>query len=296
MTTQNRIFLALAIAICIPAIASAQKYETGQIITIDGLNCVVVDVDSTGEHGLAAGPPVALYDKKKYSPQEFVLKKFKAKDKSQEPMSFFERKRFDCVLMADLKKKEEEKYVEPVLERLTSNSGEEVQKIIAGYCEQNNIDMKTYFPEHAWVQSLGEGWFLGGWNEIYMYKERISLSKEYADSLNEKSASEGYRYFYPLNLHSTTREKFHGRMCRLGMLWTYNFQKYWDYEYRYDAQRKRNEQVRVEKKRLISENYSRWHIGANLLGSIIQSGDSSPYYGPDHIWQRYNYLLSFKRF
>ena len=105
MNTFNR-FLIMAAAFSCAIGAWSQKYEVGQLIALDGHNCIVVQVDSTGEHGLAAGPSLALYDSKKYTPEKYVEKKFHGDKKKKNAPRFFQAGRLGCVQKQDLSEEE----------------------------------------------------------------------------------------------------------------------------------------------------------------------------------------------
>lgn len=297
MNTLSKILLS-TLALCYASMGiQAQKYETGQIINIDGHTAIVVYVDSTGEHGLLAGPSLALYDKKKYSPKKFVEKKFSGDKKKHNALRYFEQGKLGIVLKAQLTEDEEENLRKPAFDSLTSRMGDVNQRYISHYCEQKGLDIAKFFPEYAWAQSLGEGWFIGGIEEVNRYVNTTAKSKQTTQELNQKSIDEGHTYFYPLNLVSSTHIKYVGKMCMLSQCWTYIFRFKKVQEYKYVVAAKKTMPVWVEKKEVQLEHYEEWKLGTNLLGAFLDaSRERSYFYDPDYSWKSYLYRLAFKRF
>ena len=297
MNTHFKILWTTFLMCCLSLGMQAQKYEMGQHVTVDGHSAIVVYVDSTGEHGLFAGPALALYDKKKYSPEKFVTKKFSGDKKKRDGLRFFQQGKLGVVLEAQLTKDEVKDLYRPALDSLTSTLGDENQRYVINYCQQKGIDVAKFFPEFAWAQSLGEGWFLGGVAEVVAYVNNIAKCRETTLELNQKSIDEGHTYFYPLDLISSTHRKYMGRMCLLAQYWTYAFRFKKVQEYQYVPAAKKTMPVWVEKKELVQEYYYEWTVGTNLLGAFLSSSrDVSTYYDPHYNWKQYNYRLAFKRF
>lgn len=296
MNTFKRIFIMAAVFSCTIGTWS-QKYEVGQLITLDGHNCIVVQVDSTGEHGLAAGPSLALYNSKKYTPEKYVEKKFHGDKKKKNAPRFFQAGRLGCVQKQDLSEEEEKTLHTPILDSLTSTYGEDNQRAIHLYCETKGVDMARVFPEYHWAEGLGEGWFLGGVTEVNRYINAISRNKLHTADLNNTSVENGYTYFYPLNIHCSTRRKYVGNMCSIAKCWTYYFNIKKRQQYVYSAAAKKVVPTWVEVKEVRAEEYSEWYAGTNFRGSFLQgSKERSHYYDPDYNWWRYRYYLAFRKF
>ena len=296
MNTLSKILLS-TLALCYTSISvEAQKYEMGQLVNVDGHSAIVVYVDSTGEHGLLAGPSLALYSKKKQTPEKFVSK-FSGDKKKRDGQRFFEQGKLGVVLEAQLSEKEEETLLEPALDSLISREGDVNQRYVREYCQKKGIDMATVFPDFAWAESLGEGWFLGGIKEVNTYINNIAKSRDVTIELNQKSIAAGHTYFYPLNLVSSTRTKYVGKMCLLSQFWTYYFTFKKVQEYQYVPAAKKTMPVWVEKKYLDRANYSEWTVGTNLRGAFLAaSRERSDYYDREFSWKSYRYRLAFKRF
>ena len=296
MNTFNR-FLIMAAAFSCAIGAWSQKYEVGQLITLDGHNCIVVQVDSTGEHGLAAGPSLALYDSKKYTPEKYVEKKFRGDKKKKNAPRFFQAGRLSCVLKQDLSDEEEKTLRTPILESLTSAHGEDNQRAIHQYCETKGVDMAKVFPVYHWAEGLGEGWFIGGVSEANRYINAVSRDKLHTADLNKTSIENGYPYFYPLNIHCSTHREYTGKMCSIGKYWTYYFRFRQQPRSEYNAAAKKVITKWVEVKEVRAEEYSEWYLDTNFRGSFLQgSKERSHFYDPDYNWQRYGYYLAFRKF
>ena len=69
----------------------------------------------------------------------------------------------------EFKKQLEEKHKD--LAWQTTEFGKENAKVIRNYCEENDVDMKTFFPDQYWAESLGDGWFIPGVAEIELYTQ-----------------------------------------------------------------------------------------------------------------------------
>lgn len=297
MNTHFKILWTTFLMCCLSLGMQAQKYEVGQHVTVDGHSAIVVYVDSTGEHGLFAGPALLLYDKKKYSPEKYVTKKFSGDKKKRDALRFFQQGKLGVVLEAQLTKDEVNDLYRPALDGLTSILGDENQRAVINYCQQKGLDVAKIFPEFAWAQSLGEGWFLGGMKEILAYVNNIAKSRENTLELNQKSIDEGHTYFYPLDVISTTHKEYMGRMCYLAQCWTYQFRFKKVQEYQYVVAAKKTMPVWVEKKELVREFYHEWTLGASFFGNFLQSSrELSNYYDPHYNWKKYSYRLAFKRF
>ena len=295
MKNINRL-ITMAALLCLSLAASAQKYQLGQIITLDGHNCVVVRVDSTGEHGLAAGPSLFFYGKHKYTPHKFSDKKFRGKN-TDDALRMLELGRLYGMPLPEVKEREEDAYVLPILGSLANDFGEQNQQTIVRYCQEKGIDMAKYFPEFAWAQSLGEGWFLGGWNDIWHYCNSISISKKKAQALNQISKQNGFPYFYPIGLYSSTRRGDKGKMYICANMWSYRFRVAKEARYEWNVQLKRQVQKWVEVQKLKEEFYKLWLTERKYDGGgMYQSKQLSTYYGPDYTWPNYDYWMAFKKF
>lgn len=296
MNILKRTFIMVA-ALCCTLGTWSQQYEVGQLITLNGHNCIVVEVDSTGEHGLAAGPALMLYDSKKYTPEKYIEKKCHGDKKTKHAPRFFWAGRLGCMQMQKLSEDEEEALKTPILDSLTSAHGADNQRIILRYCETKGVDMERVFPAHYWADNLGDDWFVGGDYEVRKYINLISLNKQNTANLNQAAIENEYSYFYPLNIHTSTHRMYSKRMCSVSWLWTYHFNIKQKLQMQYDVVKKKMVNKYVEVKELNYEQYEEWYVGASFFGNLTQGGkERSSYYDPDYNWQRYRYYLAFKRF
>ena len=296
MNTLIKFLLSTFALCCISLGVKAQRYEVGQHVTVDGHSAIVVYVDSTGEHGLFAGPALALYTKKKQTPKKFV-EKFSGDKKKRDGLRYFEQGKLGVVLEAQLTDEEEDAFLKPALDSLISPKGDVNQRFVNDYCQKHSIDMATFFPDFAWAQFLGEGWFLGGIDEVNAYVNNIAQTRDVTMELNQKSINEGHTYFYPLNLVSSTCAEYMGQMCKLAQLWTYTFRFYKVQEYQYVVAAKKTMPVWVEKKEVQFARYEKWNIGMSLGRAFLYSSrERSDYYDREFSWKTYRYRLAFKRF
>ena len=56
--------------------------------------------------------------------------------------------------------------------------GKKNHEVIRNYCKENGIDYSRLFPEYALVDSLGEGWFIPGKNELDFLADLINVKEE----------------------------------------------------------------------------------------------------------------------
>lgn len=214
-----KLFLLAVIAVCFCTNVSA--VELGDYMEIDGVPSIVIYVDATGEHGLvmSAVAPNSLGEKETkfaaaFSPMNRInAQKIFSSKNWQEYKNMardeygIERADFEAAYMELPTLDYSEYYVagtnnnkELIKEHLvnlawqTTEFGKENAKVIRNYCEENDVDMKTFFPDQYWAESLGEGWFIPGIAEIQLYadflgqpigithKQKISLTSTVRDS------------------------------------------------------------------------------------------------------------------
>lgn len=149
----------------LPTIAQTRK--VGDPIVKDGVPCVIIQVyDEAGNHVLAMSLPAkskAIKTAQKtgekkwfYSPKKL---KGSAKKLQQEYLTeYYNRTKCDSL-------KIQTSNISAPTRPSTSHSGKENMKNVIDYCNEKGIEMEMYFPEYAWAQNLGEGWFIPGVNE-----------------------------------------------------------------------------------------------------------------------------------
>ena len=147
---------------------TAQTRKVGDPIVKDGVPCVIIQVyDEAGNHGLAMSlTPTrkALKAAKKTGDMKWFYspKKLKGSAKNlhwKYLTEYYNRTKCDSLKIQTSK-------TSTSIRPSTSHSGKENMKNIIDYCSEKGIEMEMYFPEYAWAQSLGEGWFIPGVNEL----------------------------------------------------------------------------------------------------------------------------------
>lgn len=148
----------------------AQFHKIGEAFVKDGVPCIVINVDESGKHGLAMSlvpKPKALKAAKKTGEHKwfYIQKKLTGKDKkliNEYRAEYYNRNKCESL------KIRETRFTAPT-RTVTSLSGKENMKNVIDYCNDKGIAMEMYFPEYHWAQSLGDGWFIPGAEEIEMF-------------------------------------------------------------------------------------------------------------------------------
>ena len=113
------------------------------------------------------------------------------------------------------------------VEAKTVGHGDENQKIITDYCQENDVDLALYFPAEHWAIQLGDGWFIPGNDELeqVILNDIKGLGKKYNMPISEalKVAKETAPYVEELRTTGKTSHK--GLMMRRNIVsgfWLYN--------------------------------------------------------------------------
>lgn len=178
----------LTIAALLYACLGAKAIKVGEYMEIDETPCVVIYVDETGEHGLVMSRSTVSY--------ELAVKEAKRLNKSgglrKEDM--YDYVRMNAVDRTKYKKmkKDKEAYKRQLFTQLVpllGDHGEENQKAIVKFCEDNGLVLQHEFPDIAWADGLGEGWFIPGDAELQLYAEL------YAGGMREEHALPKAEYY-----------------------------------------------------------------------------------------------------
>ncbi len=177
-----KLFLALLL---MPLLTRA--IEVGDFMEIDETPCVVIYVDETGEHGLVMSRCVVSLDLATREAKRLVkaggLKKEDVRDYIR--LNAVDRTQY-------LKqKKNKEKYKESIFNELIprlSEYGEANQKAIVEFCDEKGLILAYEFPDAAWADGLGEGWFIPGDYELELY------ANLYAGGMREEHALPNAEY------------------------------------------------------------------------------------------------------
>lgn len=187
----------------------AKAWEVGDFYANDpsGVPALVAYVDETGEHGLIMSPraytengyqkSLKTFEGNKKWAQKDMAKRIKAakKKKNTELVAELEKLQEQqnanyAQLMAYLEHaprmfdgKLSEKEQRKAIEGFASQNvefGEENQKNVLAYCQENDVDLAKYFYPIDYAINLGEGWFIPGNYELELY------SKAFVDEMGEK--------------------------------------------------------------------------------------------------------------
>ncbi len=148
----------------------AQFHKIGEAFVKDGVPCVVINVDESGQHGMAMSlvpKPKALKAAKKTGEHKwfYIRKKLTGKDKkliNEYRAEYYNRNKCESL-------KIRVSGVAAPTRTVTSLCGKENMKNVIDYCNEKGIAMEMYFPEYHWAQSLGDGWFIPGAEEMEMF-------------------------------------------------------------------------------------------------------------------------------
>ena len=150
---------------------TAQTRKVGDPIVKDGVPCVIIQVyDEAGNHGLAMSlTPTrkALKAAKKTGDMKWFYSPKKLKGSDKELQQEYLTEYYNYMKCDSLKI--QTSGVSTTTQPSTSHSGKENMKNVIDYCNEKGIEMEMYFPEYAWAQSLGEGWFIPGVDELELY-------------------------------------------------------------------------------------------------------------------------------
>lgn len=195
-------------------------HTIGEIIDYDGMKCLVVSIDTINGRILLMAPPAEGYDGKK-PPMEYARSKgkysdFKAECVSKGGLKLFQEREND--------KKLTNKYKEEALKIMTDRRGDVNKQSLDSLCRSLGIAQTDYFPAYAWAASLGDGWFIGGENELILYGllensigSRLiynidrSTPMYYLNQYPPHGLSKGMFFFPAHIICSTTAYKYHDK-------------------------------------------------------------------------------------
>lgn len=155
-----------------PILAVAQttpEVRVGDFIDIDGWTSLVIQVDDNGQ-GLAMTRAVVCTPKG----WDKLYKKGKISQATYEKAIYMNYEPYKAA--KNDKNNNRVANWSPVYKKMTE-SGEENKVTIATYCQENNIDMATVFPNHYWASRLGEGWFIPGDKELEILARMMCAGK-----------------------------------------------------------------------------------------------------------------------
>ena len=190
-----KLFLLAAIATC--CCVNANAVELGDYMEIDGVPSIVIYVDASGEHGMVMSAIAPLYIEREtnaaaattamnkinaqkiFSSKSWQEYKNKAREeygieRADFEAAYLELPTFDYYKYYKHGTKNNKELKDKHLVNLawqTTEYGKENAKVIRNYCEENDVDMETFFPDQYWAESLGEGWFIPGIAEIELYTD-----------------------------------------------------------------------------------------------------------------------------
>lgn len=188
---------------------AAKAWEVGDYYNLDGVPSIVVWVDSTGEHGLRMTPNANSImtepnKNKFYKKDAKNQKKQKSKerwDKCHEKYEEIVAWQNEHILNMNSKKTEVPISVEKLFQS-NCEYGEINMASVLAFCEENNIDMETYFPSYYWASNIGNSWFIPGAYEAEL------ISKIYFDGLASTRDYIKYGYFIQDFAKKTGEEYF----------------------------------------------------------------------------------------
>lgn len=148
----------------------AQTHRIGEAFIKDGVPCVIIHVDESGEHGLAMSltpTPKALQTAKKTGEYKWFYNPRKIKGKERKLIlecrtEYYNRFKCDTLRVRTSN-------ISTANRTVTSLSGKENMKNVIDYCNDKGISMEMYFGEYYWAQNLGDGWFIPGAEELEMF-------------------------------------------------------------------------------------------------------------------------------
>lgn len=157
------------------ATASAQ-YKVGEAFVKDGVPCIIIDVDASGQHGLAMSlQPTykAMKDAKKTGEYGWMYQHKKLKGKVMKQrigylVEFFQRYQCDTLRVRTSGMSTAEKTI-------TSRNGRENMDNLIAFCDEKGISLESYFPEYHWALSLGKDWFIPGVAELELWVKTVGF-------------------------------------------------------------------------------------------------------------------------
>ena len=166
---------------------TAQTRKVGDPIVKDGVPCVIIQVyDEAGNHGLAMSlTPTrkALKAAKKTGDMKWFYSPKKLKGSDKELQQEYLTEYYNYMKCDSLKI--QTSGVSTTTQPSTSHSGKENMKNVIDYCNEKGIEMEMYFPEYAWAQNLGEGWFIPGVDELVLYINYYAGKKMSLKNINK---------------------------------------------------------------------------------------------------------------
>lgn len=224
---------------------AAKAWEVGDFYVDEqtGVPALVAYVDKTGEHGLIMSPrayseegfqkSLKTFEANKKWAQKDIAKRYKAvkKSKNAEQIAAMEKQmeqqNAHYALLLDYLahaprissspwKEKEERAMISKLSAQNNEYGEQNQANALAYCQENNIDRATYFPQYEYAVSLGEGWFAPGNHELELFskffvdemgeahrisaKEKLAMDKALREKLGPMGDWLAYNCFYATTL------------------------------------------------------------------------------------------------
>ncbi|MBQ6776932.1 MAG: hypothetical protein IJP52_01270 [Paludibacteraceae bacterium] len=171
---------------------AAQTYKVGDIMVKDNIPCLVVYVDSTGQHGLIMTPPALreqdfdgwkkrtlslLEDQKvfaqRYAKRQAHKRKSRFRGSQEQIDSICDLTRRVVTAMEkmprlpyhpEIRERQMQEREEAIVSRC-GGQGIANREQISQYCAENGILMALYFPEIYWASLLGNDWFIPGTEE-----------------------------------------------------------------------------------------------------------------------------------
>lgn len=163
--------------------------ELGEYMEVDGIPSIVIYVDQTGQHGMVMSATTFSEENRKSMEKMLNSKKWKKKKEKLKNKLGIIIPDFEAAYL-EMPTLQYEDFVENTLELdysglkgLTSEYGKENARILADYCADNQLDIEKYFPDQAWANSLGEGWYIPGNAELELYA--AFLGKEIGEAHKE---------------------------------------------------------------------------------------------------------------
>ncbi len=181
--------------------AIAQQYpagielpnRVGMAYVKDGIPCVIIDIDEDGKHGLvmsliptekAARKARKVMQKTGENEKWFYLPKKVGKDIAKLQSDYAEElfhqtkgETFEIRNSPEAGGLATMAYYMARRDRVTTSlSGKENMQNVINFCNSNDISIETYFPIFAWAQSLGEGWYIPGINELQLYVKNLGFA------------------------------------------------------------------------------------------------------------------------
>lgn len=166
------------VSICCLAfvISASAQHKVGEAFVKDGVPCVIIDVDASGQHGLAMSlQPTfkAMKTAKKTGEYGWMYQYKKLKGKSIKQRNeylaeLFHRYQCDTMRIRTSGMSTAEKST-------TSRNGRENTNNLIAFCDEKGIAVEVYFPEYHWAQSIGKDWFIPGAEELELWVKTVGF-------------------------------------------------------------------------------------------------------------------------